>query len=201
MFMEALRALPALPFPFPGQQQHRLGEVMHDREPDELVLEDPKVKHTTFRSSLAITIGRTFGSAPMRARTEAARISSFTLSGSSDWLQPLSRQHRRGSARRVLDDLGRQPACRPVLDRRSEIVEAHGQAQARGDLQVGRVRGLAPEDAFLYPVVDFRRHPRQCGNAATRQRRCAPPRNAPPVSQGGVVWLSLRSGDCLTHTA
>src|SRR5947207_7010230 len=84
--------------------------------------------------------------------------------GSGDWFEPLRRQHRRGSPWKVLDDLGRKPACWPTLDRRSEIIEAHGQAQARGDLQVGHVRGLAPEDALLYPVVDSLEHPGEGGD-------------------------------------
>src|SRR3954452_23328460 len=80
------------------------------------------------------------------------RVRSGRRSGNGS--EPLPRQNRMGSPWKMLDDAGRQPSRRAALDRRSEVVEAHGQAQARSNLQVGRVQELAPEDALGYPVVD-----------------------------------------------
>ena len=45
------------------------------------------------------------------------------------------------------------PAGR-ALDRRAHVVEAHHQAKAGSDLEVGRVRRLCPEHALGDPVVD-----------------------------------------------
>ena len=53
------------------------------------------------------------------------------------------------------DDAKRQLARGPRLDRRAQIVEAHQQAQARGDLDVGGVRLLAAEHAVGDPGVDL----------------------------------------------
>src|SRR3954470_17345414 len=92
------------------------------------------------------------------------RVRSSRRSG--NWSEPFPWQNRMGSPWKILDDAGRQPSRRPVLDCRSEVVEAHGQAQARGNLQVGCVRGLASEDALRYPVVDALEHPRKGGDRA-----------------------------------
>ena len=68
-------------------------------------------------------------------------------------LEPGGRQHRRGVAGKVGDGAKRHLARGTLLDRRPQVVQGHRQAKAGGDLEVGRVRRIAPEHALRDPVV------------------------------------------------
>ena len=80
-------------------------------------------------------------------------------------LEPSRRQDGRDPARVGGDDAESELTRRAVLDRRAEVVEAHRQPQAGGDLEVGDVQLLAAEDAL-------RRSSRRSAEAFRAASRC-----------------------------
>src|SRR4051794_32615730 len=99
-------------------------------------------------------------------RTGTVRRNGSPLSGGGRLAQrrkPVGREDRVHVTREAANDLLGQPAGRPSLDGRPHVVEAHEQAQARSDLEVGGVPLGSAEHALLDPPV----HPLEMG----RKRR------------------------------
>ena len=65
-------------------------------------------------------------------------------------------------AGKVGDGAQRHLTCGTLLDRRPQVVQRHRQAKAGGDLEVGRVRRIAPEHALRDPVVHPLELAREC---------------------------------------
>src|SRR5256885_11226627 len=99
-----------------------------------------------------------FGSASYNRWSMMRGMLRIRLAGSHGSLLLGGLDHGADPARELGTNSHRESTGRPPLDRWAEVVQAHQQAHAGGDLEVRGVHLLAAQDALGDPFVDLVEH-------------------------------------------
>jgi hypothetical protein len=108
----------------------------------------------TGRHSAVDQVGRTLGnrSGVLRIESSNRRLATtWQLPQATQRFEPVLRQNRWDPARVVGHNPKSQVARRAILDRRTEVVEAHRQPKAGGNLEVRGVQLFAADQAERIP--------------------------------------------------